>query len=68
VPDILGAGAMAAALLIECRGRDAAALQVCWCVGGGGAVPGGFCCACWLQSVRQSPRMVSKQSAYRYPC
>ena len=28
VPDILGADPMAAALLIECRGRDAAALQV----------------------------------------
>lgn len=27
VPDILGADPMAAALLIECRGRDAAALQ-----------------------------------------
>jgi hypothetical protein len=29
VPDILGADPMAAALLIECRGRDAGALQVC---------------------------------------
>jgi hypothetical protein len=28
VPDILGADPMAAALLIECRGRDASALQV----------------------------------------
>jgi D-lactate dehydrogenase len=27
VPDILGADPMAAALLIECRGRDAEALQ-----------------------------------------
>jgi D-lactate dehydrogenase len=27
VPDILGADPMAAALLIECRGRDADALQ-----------------------------------------
>jgi D-lactate dehydrogenase len=28
VPDILGADPMAAALLIECRGRDSGALQV----------------------------------------
>jgi hypothetical protein len=28
VPDIRGADAMAAGLLIECRGRDEAALQV----------------------------------------
>jgi len=39
VPDILGADPMAAALLIECRGRDAAALQV-MCVCGGGALLG----------------------------
>ncbi len=34
VPDIKGCDPMAAALLVECRGQDEAALQVC--VGGTG--------------------------------